>query len=231
MSDSATPDPRQSASASAAATPEVAATPPVEVVPPSVAAAAELAALMGGAAPSSSSSLDASITATLAMDTTGETAPGDDVVLAENGTSAEAAAAAAAQGLVKQEDEGDQIMGDETADPTLVAASASSTPLAAIVAGDESRLSSEQPEGTPIPDAPAESGKPIVKSKPTSSLSRVAQLTARVERDPLDGEAQLALLQDAEQKGDLERTREVYENFLKVFPDAVSSGSFSSCRI
>ncbi|KPV76834.1 uncharacterized protein RHOBADRAFT_34277, partial [Rhodotorula graminis WP1] len=54
----------------------------------------------------------------------------------------------------------------------------------------------------------------------TSGLSRVAQLTARVEKDPLDGEAQLALLQDAESKGDLERTREVYEKFLAVFPDA-----------
>ncbi|GAA6030053.1 hypothetical protein JCM8097_009232 [Rhodosporidiobolus ruineniae] len=58
------------------------------------------------------------------------------------------------------------------------------------------------------------------KAKAASSLSRVAQLTARVERDPLDGEAQLALLQDAIGKGDLERTREVYEKFLTVFPDA-----------
>ncbi|ORY53977.1 hypothetical protein BCR35DRAFT_310473 [Leucosporidium creatinivorum] len=216
MSDVATPDPRRAATASATATPEVAAPPAAEeVVAPSVAAAAELAALGMGGAPSSSS-LDASIAATLAMD---PTASGDEPI-AENVTSAEAAAAAAAEGLVKQEDEGDQVMGDETADPTLVAASASTTPLAAIIAGDESRVSSEQLEGTPVPDAPIESGKPIVKSKPTSSLSRVAQLTARVEKDPLDGEAQLALLQDAEQKGDLERTREVYENFLKVFPDA-----------
>lgn len=65
------------------------------------------------------------------------------------------------------------------------------------------------------------------KPKQQTSLSRFAQLTARVERDPLDGEAQLALLQDAVQKGDLERTREVYEKFLTVFPDAVS---LESCR-
>lgn len=60
------------------------------------------------------------------------------------------------------------------------------------------------------------------RAKSAAPVSRVAQLTARVESDPLDGEARLALLADAEQKGDLERTREVYEDFLKVFPDAVS---------
>ncbi|KAK4705927.1 cleavage stimulation factor subunit 3, partial [Phenoliferia sp. Uapishka_3] len=57
-------------------------------------------------------------------------------------------------------------------------------------------------------------------AKIPAPVSRVAQLTARVENDPLDGEARLALLADAEQKGDLERTREVYEDFLKIFPDA-----------
>jgi hypothetical protein len=70
------------------------------------------------------------------------------------------------------------------------------------------------------PLASSSSSKP--KQQQQSALSRFAQLTARVERDPLDGEAQLALLQDAVQKGDLERTREVYEKFLTVFPDAVS---------
>ena len=68
----------------------------------------------------------------------------------------------------------------------------------------------------------ASTSKPVV-SKPTSSLSRVAQLTQRVEKNPLDGEAQMALLQEVESKGDLERTREVYEKFLTTFPDAVSS--------
>lgn len=72
-----------------------------------------------------------------------------------------------------------------------------------------------------LPAATASSSKPA-PSKPASSLSRVAQLTQRVEKDPLDGEAQLALLQEVESKGDLERTREVYEKFLTTFPDAVS---------
>ncbi|KAM0751817.1 Suf-domain-containing protein [Meredithblackwellia eburnea MCA 4105] len=62
------------------------------------------------------------------------------------------------------------------------------------------------------------------KTKPAppapTPISRVAQLKVRVENDPLDGEARLALIADAEQKGDLERTREVYEEFLTVFPDA-----------
>ncbi|GAA6000875.1 hypothetical protein JCM10207_004701 [Rhodosporidiobolus poonsookiae] len=75
----------------------------------------------------------------------------------------------------------------------------------------------------PLAASPAQNaanGAAAPKAKAASTLSRVAQLTARVERDPLDGEAQLALLQDALQKGDLERTREVYEKFLSIFPDA-----------
>lgn len=53
-------------------------------------------------------------------------------------------------------------------------------------------------------------------------MSKFDQLTARLAKDPRDGEARLALLADVEAKGDLERTREVYEEFLTVFPDAVS---------
>ncbi|SGY68797.1 BQ5605_C004g02920 [Microbotryum silenes-dioicae] len=62
-----------------------------------------------------------------------------------------------------------------------------------------------------------------VQAKSHVGLSRVAQLSARIENDPYDHEAQLALLHEVEQKGDLEKTREVYESFLKVFPDAVSA--------
>lgn len=72
-------------------------------------------------------------------------------------------------------------------------------------------------------------GRPLKAGGATKAsaapLSRVSQLNARIEKDPLDGEARLALLADAEQKGDLERTREVYEDFLRVFPDAVSDSS------
>ncbi|SCZ92477.1 BZ3500_MvSof-1268-A1-R1_Chr5-2g07895 [Microbotryum saponariae] len=60
-----------------------------------------------------------------------------------------------------------------------------------------------------------------VQAKSLVGLSRVAQLSARIEKDPYDHEAQLALLHEVEQKGDLEKTREVYESFLKVFPDAI----------
>ncbi|GAA5920123.1 hypothetical protein JCM1841_004448 [Sporobolomyces salmonicolor] len=96
---------------------------------------------------------------------------------------------------------------EATSTPTLYEAAASPADVPAKV-------------DTPQPAAPAANGPAAPKAKATSSLSRVAQLTARVEKDPLDGEAQLALLHDAEQKGDLERTREVYEKFLAVFPDA-----------
>ncbi|GAA5873550.1 hypothetical protein JCM16303_001161 [Sporobolomyces ruberrimus] len=72
---------------------------------------------------------------------------------------------------------------------------------------------------TIVPPASSTTSKPPT-TKPTSSLSRVAQLAQRVDKNPLDGEAQLALLQEVESKGDLERTREVYEKFLSTFPDA-----------
>ena len=177
---------------------------PAVGVPPSVAAAAELAA-------ATQSSLDASIAATLAMDDAAHLS-----AEAENGSSITGAV------QVKQEDQNDSEMRDESADPNLTAGATSATGTPALQ-DDESRLSSVQPEGTPaLGDATTETSRPAPKSKGTSSLSRVAQLTARVEKNPMDGEAQLALLQDAEQKGDLERTREVYESFLTVFPDAVS---------
>ncbi|KAK4046434.1 mRNA 3'-end-processing protein rna14 [Microbotryomycetes sp. JL201] len=115
-------------------------------------------------------------------------------------------------------------------DPTL--AQEPSTGLDAPPAPD--RAASQQPlgflasnPGTPLHDAADSETKtgtiaslPSFKPRLPGALSKVAQLTARIERDPLDAEAQLALIRDAERKGDLERTREVYENFFKYFPDA-----------
>lgn len=97
-------------------------------------------------------------------------------------------------------------------------------------ASDELAVKTE-PEDADVPAAPSVapvkpprqsrfSDAPVAKTVP--AVSRSAQLLKRVEQDPLDGEARLALLADAESKGDLERTREVYEDFLKVFPSAVS---------
>ena len=102
------------------------------------------------------------------------------------------------------------------------------------------RLSSEQIEAgmfdTPPPSTRALAADLNAIPVPTAStsahavpvsvanpLSRVAQLMKRIELNPLDGEARLARIVDAESKGDLERTREIYEDFLKVFPDAVNS--------
>ncbi|POW08646.1 hypothetical protein PSTT_07363 [Puccinia striiformis] len=53
-------------------------------------------------------------------------------------------------------------------------------------------------------------------------LSRLASLRQRVEKDPMDGEAWIELINDSVKKGDLEKTREVYESFLKYFPDAAN---------
>ena len=89
------------------------------------------------------------------------------------------------------------------------------------------RLSSEQIESGMF-DTPPPARLPAAPTASTSAhpvaaapLSRVAQLLKRIESNPLDGEARLALIVDAESKGDLERTREIYEDFLTVFPDAV----------
>lgn len=53
--------------------------------------------------------------------------------------------------------------------------------------------------------------------------SKTEQLRQRVQEMPEDGEAWQELVHEAERKGDLERTRQVYEDFLRHFPDAVRS--------
>lgn len=87
--------------------------------------------------------------------------------------------------------------------------------------------SSSSASALPVPESSSSFDRATSNVPGRAPISRVAQLTARLEKDPLDGEARLALLNDALSKGDLERTREVYEDFLKVFPDAVSFFSFS----
>ncbi|GAA97709.1 hypothetical protein E5Q_04388 [Mixia osmundae IAM 14324] len=60
------------------------------------------------------------------------------------------------------------------------------------------------------------------KAMTTASVptTKLGQLKQRIERDPVDSEAWRALIDDALQKGDLERTREVYDEFFTVFPHA-----------
>lgn len=60
----------------------------------------------------------------------------------------------------------------------------------------------------------------LLNRKP-QTLTRLAKLKQRVDKDRFDGEAWSELIIDALQKGDLERTRDVYEGFLKAFPDNV----------
>jgi cleavage stimulation factor subunit 3 len=183
-------------------------------------------------AAASAGTLDRAIAATLAMEseTTVEEGAEGGEALAENGTSPSAVVGSVSVSDVggTADDGGptaaDSTMRDGTSTPVLVASSSAAAAAGTAASSVEPH---EFPSIPPSPlrpsrDAAADPGRPNVKPKGTSSMSRVAQLTARVEKDPMDGEAQLALLQDAEQKGDLERTREVYENFLKVFPDAVS---------
>ncbi|KAI9612158.1 hypothetical protein H4Q26_008251 [Puccinia striiformis f. sp. tritici PST-130] len=62
-------------------------------------------------------------------------------------------------------------------------------------------------------------------------LSRLASLRQRVEKDPMDGEAWIELINDSVKKGDLEKTREVYESFLKYFPDAIGESMDIICDL
>lgn len=67
----------------------------------------------------------------------------------------------------------------------------------------------------------------LLSSRP-QTLSRLQKLRKRVEVNKFDGEAWLEIINDALQKGDLDRTREVYDQFLQNFPDNVRHFSSSS---
>lgn len=63
--------------------------------------------------------------------------------------------------------------------------------------------------------------------KPVAAISginqsKTATLRQRIEGNPIDSDAWLTLITDAETKGDLDKTREVYEEFFKVYPESVS---------
>lgn len=186
----------------------------------------EVASVAEAATPQSSE-LDAAIAATLAMDSEpAAVQPGEPVPATEG-----------AHQLVGSGGTADpeRVSRDETGTPTLYSASASAgdipgavaTPPLATAAVNGHREESNEAQ-TQTHAAPAQ-GRAAATA--TSSLSRVAQLTARIEKDPLDCQAQLALLHDAESKGDLERTREVYERFLSAFPDAVSFLTSAPCAL
>lgn len=53
------------------------------------------------------------------------------------------------------------------------------------------------------------------------------RLEQRIAKSQYDSNAWLALINEIQQTGDLEATRDVYERFLEVFPTAVSSMDFS----
>ncbi|KAK9897245.1 Suf-domain-containing protein [Cystobasidium minutum MCA 4210] len=84
--------------------------------------------------------------------------------------------------------------------------------------------SSSQPvKATPLatdPNLAREKANELIQAHQSKhQLSRLQKLRQRIEKDKFDGEAWLELINDALQKGDLEKTREIYSNFLKNFPD------------
>lgn len=104
----------------------------------------------------------------------------------------------------------------------------SQEPVPASYAQAVAPISAAGPSGsvtktTPLASDPSvakQTAQQLLDRKP-STLSRLAKLRQRVEKDKTDGPAWLELIQDAVQKGDLEKTRQVYNSFLKVFPDNV----------
>ncbi|KAM0792797.1 hypothetical protein ACM66B_002566 [Microbotryomycetes sp. NB124-2] len=185
------------------------------------------------------SALDASIAATLAAVEDTQAAE-DSHVVSENVIASVTALPQSAQSpaaVVASSDKPDDAAARVDAEHALKLGAQNPTIAQATLNADDNgtaRAPSEQPlgflasnPGTPLHDAAESDIKPSTiaslpsfKPKLVGGLSKVAQLTARIERDPLDAEAQLALIRDAERKGDLERTREVYESFFKYFPDA-----------
>ncbi|EFP79653.1 mRNA 3'-end-processing protein rna14 [Puccinia graminis f. sp. tritici] len=85
----------------------------------------------------------------------------------------------------------------------------------------ENKQTNNDPSPTPTSENKQTNNDP---SPPLTQpvLSRLASLRQRVEKDPMDGEAWIELIADAEKKGDLEKTREVYSSFLQHFPDAAN---------
>lgn len=72
--------------------------------------------------------------------------------------------------------------------------------------------------------AKASAAQLLARKQNTSGnlLTRIAKLRQRIEKNRFDGEAWVELIQDALNKGDLEKSRETFEGFLKCFPDNVS---------
>lgn len=125
---------------------------------------------------------------------------------------------------------------ETAAPPTAQAPQASAQPvssaLPALAVPDNNGASAlSSAASTPVPPqnetpssssiAPAQSSSGLSARKPQQALTRLAKLRQRIDKDRFDGEAWLELISDAVQKGDLDRTREMYEGFLQAFPDNV----------
>ncbi|GAA5860469.1 hypothetical protein JCM3774_000433 [Rhodotorula dairenensis] len=224
----APPDPAADAAVVAADPPQTAAAPtdPSDTAAAAAATAAPAVAeaasetVQDAAAAEQNSDLDAAIAATLAMDSE-PAAHAPEPVPALDSSTAPGEAHGDAEQRVSRDATGTPTLYSAAADAGDIPGAVATPPLATAVNGHAEDSMVDEAQQQLSSTTPAQ-GRPAAAAAAagTSSLSRVAQLTARIEKDPLDGQAQLALLHDAESKGDLERTREVYERFLSVFPDA-----------
>ncbi|GAA6062293.1 hypothetical protein JCM10212_004381 [Sporobolomyces blumeae] len=189
-------------------------------LPSTAAAAADEAS---EALPGASSDLDAAIQATLAAvePTSTDPAPAPPPP-AEPSSTADAAGSATptttapAEQVARTATSTPALYETEPSSSTVPSVDPSSLPSTTAPAAAAAAAATAQPSTATTTTKPAQP----TSTKPTSSLSRIAQLQQAIERDPLDGQAQLALLKEVESKGDLDRTRATYEEFLKVFPDA-----------
>lgn len=106
-------------------------------------------------------------------------------------------------------------------------ATSTSTPQPQEIAAQQATTASTSTGGpikpTPLatdPNLARQTAAQLLQNRP-QTFSRLQKLRQRIEKDKFDGDAWLELINDAQQKGDLEKTREVYSNFLSNFPDNV----------
>jgi cleavage stimulation factor subunit 3 len=96
----------------------------------------------------------------------------------------------------------------------------------------EAKESTDETPTTPLLSAPASWQIPVgalqqaPAARPDPPVNRAnlrkERFESRIKENQYDIEAWTALINDSQQTGELEAIREVYENFLKVFPTSVS---------
>jgi cleavage stimulation factor subunit 3 len=93
------------------------------------------------------------------------------------------------------------------------------------------QVNTAAPAGPPENGNTAAPSAPEAAAPPPVAVDRIAQLEDRIRSDPRGAmDAWLALIAEHRAKNDIEQSRQVYERFLAVFPQAVSV-NFLRCGV